>query len=400
MAGNLKLEPLPPAEAIRFFRRKGYRIGFDWRDVWQQEHTRAFTVAKAMRLEILQVIRAEVDRAIADGITFEQFKKSLTPTLQQLGWWGRKTLVDPLTGEAVEAQLGSPRRLRIIYDTNLRTARAAGRWERIERNKARRPFLRYSQIQRPTKRDEHIPFHGLIRPVDDPIWDRIYPPNGWNCGCIVQQLTRRQAERRGITPAAEAARLMGRRRRWINKRTGEVLSVTRGVTPGWDYHVGKQHMRGIAQSLESLLNVADQESAVRALREIVSSESLTDFLVAPERWGFFPIMILDQSLARRIGAKTRVMRLSAETLVKQRERHPEITEADYRSLVDLGIDPDLVIQDGERTLVLLRQGDNWLWVALKATRSGKAGFITSVRRARDSDVRRRAAKGRVVKRKR
>ena len=42
--------PLPPAEAIRFFQKKGYKFGFDWRDVWKEEHAVAFTVAKAMQI--------------------------------------------------------------------------------------------------------------------------------------------------------------------------------------------------------------------------------------------------------------------------------------------------------------------------------------------------------------
>ena len=46
----LRLLSLPPEEAIAFFRRKGFRIGFDHRDVWQAEHQAAFTVAKAMQL--------------------------------------------------------------------------------------------------------------------------------------------------------------------------------------------------------------------------------------------------------------------------------------------------------------------------------------------------------------
>ncbi|MEE9209535.1 MAG: hypothetical protein V3U23_03705 [Kiloniellales bacterium] len=64
---QIDLHPLPPAEAVRFFRGKGFVIGFDWRDVWQDEHARAFTVAKTMRLDILRGIREAVDKTIAAG---------------------------------------------------------------------------------------------------------------------------------------------------------------------------------------------------------------------------------------------------------------------------------------------------------------------------------------------
>ena len=93
----------------------------------------AFTVAKMLHLDLLADVRAEVDRALAEGLTFHDFQKRLAPVLQEKGWWGVKELTDPLTGETKQVQLGSPRRLRVIYDTNLRTARAAGQWARIQR---------------------------------------------------------------------------------------------------------------------------------------------------------------------------------------------------------------------------------------------------------------------------
>ncbi|MFW6027181.1 MAG: head morphogenesis protein, partial [bacterium] len=141
---EIDLQPLPPAEAIRFFEGKGFQTGFDWRDVWQQEHARAFTVAKAMRLDVLETIRQELDAAIKEGKTLRQFQAELRPRLHKLGWWGRKVETDPKTGERRVVQLGSPRRLKTIFDVNMRTAHSAGRWARAERVKEDRPFLMYS----------------------------------------------------------------------------------------------------------------------------------------------------------------------------------------------------------------------------------------------------------------
>lgn len=56
-------EALDPEDAIDYFERKGFAVGFDWRDVWQAEHARAFTVAKAMSIDLLQDIRELVDKA-------------------------------------------------------------------------------------------------------------------------------------------------------------------------------------------------------------------------------------------------------------------------------------------------------------------------------------------------
>lgn len=227
---------LPPDEAIRWFREKGYALSFDWRDMWGQDHARAFTVAKATQLDLLADLREAVDRAIAEGRTLGMFRKELTPLLQERGWWGKQKVVDPRTGIEVEAQLGSPTRLRTIYETNLRQAMAAGRWERIERTAQARPFLRYVAIDDGRTRDEHMRWHGVVLPWDDPWWRTHYPPNGWGCRCKVQQLSERDMARFGyeLSPKAPPTRHV----LYVNERTGQRMRVPKGISPGFDYNAG------------------------------------------------------------------------------------------------------------------------------------------------------------------
>lgn len=234
---------LPPKEAIDFFRKKGYKIGFDWRDTWREEHAYAFTVAKAASLDILRDIRAEVDKALADGTTFADFQKNLRPVLQKKGWWGRKEELDPKTGEIKEVQLGSARRLKTIYDTNIRSAHSAGQWERIQRVKERRPYLRYIAVLDERTRTSHRQWHDVIKPVDDPFWEKFYPPNGWGCRCSVQQLSDRDLKRLGleVTPTDPSTPDRG----WVDKRNGRTLKVPRGIDPGFDYNPGMARMRAM-----------------------------------------------------------------------------------------------------------------------------------------------------------
>ncbi len=226
---------LPPAEAIRFFESKGYQVSFDWRDLWQQEHAHAFTAAKSAGFDILSDLYAAADAALKDGTTLHEFQRRLTPILQHKGWWGRKQVTDPLTGETVEAQLGSPHRLRIIFDTNLRMAYATGRWQRIQRAKQRLPFLRYSAVQDNRTRPHHAAWHGLILPVDHPFWNTHFPPNGWNCRCRVVSLSERQLKRRGWQVSPDPNVQM---RDWLNKRSGRTLQIPAGIDPGFAYNPG------------------------------------------------------------------------------------------------------------------------------------------------------------------
>lgn len=247
MAEELPIPILAPLEALRYFRGKGFSFGFAWQDVWQDEHARAFTVAKAMTRDVLETIRAAVDSAIADGTTFETFKKDLQPKLEDLGWWGRKSMIDPLTAQAKTVQLGSPRRLQTIFNANLRTSYQAGRWERIDRQKKAFPFLRYvhSDASR-NPRPEHLAWDGTVLPVDDVFWDTHYGPCGWGCKCTAAAYNQRMLDKRGYvvteTPASFPTRT------WTNKRTGEVHEIEQGIDPGWSYNVGKAHLAALGST--------------------------------------------------------------------------------------------------------------------------------------------------------
>ena len=240
---------VPPHEAIRHFRAKGFHIGYDWRDTDAATHMQSFTVAKAANLDVLRDIRAAVDRALAEGVSYEDFRSELQPLLERRGWWGRRDMTDPRTGVTREVQLGSARRLRTIFHANLAAAYARGQWERIERTAEDLPYLRYIAVHDERTRPDHQAWHGVILPVDDPWWRTHYPPNGWRCRCVVEQLSADDIERQGyeILPTRPAHE--GQTRAWHNERTGEDVRVPVGIDPGWDHNVGRQDSVRSARSI-------------------------------------------------------------------------------------------------------------------------------------------------------
>lgn len=260
----------PSPEVLAYFRYKGLHLGFDWRDTWPEQHAHSFTVAKAMRMDVLTAIREEVDRAIAEGLPFEAFAASLTPRLQRLGWWGREEMIDPATGEAILAQLGSPHRLRIIYDANIRTANAAGQWARIVRTAAVLPFLQYQHTTSQEPREEHWAWaeQPVVLRWDDPWWNTHFPPNGWQCKCWVLQIDEEEARAEGWTPGTRAPE--NELVPWYNARTGETTMIPEGIDPGWQTNPGKTR----ASLLDALLNnkLEEVEPAIRAavLKDLAS----------------------------------------------------------------------------------------------------------------------------------
>lgn len=242
-----KLEPLPPEEAIAFFRSKGLVESFSYQDVSAQEHAIAFTVAKATRRDVLQDLFEGVDRAISQGTTFDTFRKDLRPLLEGKGWWGRREMTDPLTGKARTVQLGSSRRLRTIFDVNLRQAYGAGRWERIEATKAAMPYLRYTAVGGKEgdgrTRPQHRAWHGTVLPVYDPWWQNHYPPCDFGCRCSAEQFNARTLERRGWKVDEAPPKFPPQS--YVNPRTGEVSIVEQGISPSFNYNPGKARMDGL-----------------------------------------------------------------------------------------------------------------------------------------------------------
>ena len=241
MAAKIDLRPVlaavNPEEAVAFFRQKGFRIGFDYRDVWRQEHQAAFTVAKAMQIDLLQEIRDQVDLALAQGSTFAEFQKNLIPKLQARGWWGRQEQVDPADGVAKAVQLGSPKRLATIYDTNLATAYSEGQWERIQRNQALFPYLEYVRSASVNPRHTHLAYTGLVLRADDAFWQSHLPIKEWGCKCSVVQHSQRMLAAEGLVVGKAPPEVM---RLMVNKRTGEVMQVPVGVDPAFHYPPGKR----------------------------------------------------------------------------------------------------------------------------------------------------------------
>lgn len=204
-----------PQEAIDYFRGKGVQPGFSYLDVWREEHAYAFTVAREIRLDVLADVRDSLDKALVEGQSFRTWEKALTPTLRAHGWEG------PIK-----------HRLRTIFDTNMRVARAAGHWRRVQRTKDERPFLLYRLGPSRVHRVDHVSWNGVLLHVDDPFWATHYPPNGWGCKCYVRQVSAAQAERMGgVTERPDTTPVE------VEVR-GERILVPPGIDVGWDFNPG------------------------------------------------------------------------------------------------------------------------------------------------------------------
>lgn len=215
---------LPFSEAIEFFREKVPIPTERWNDLRQGMHARGFMVAGAMQSDMLVDFHTALDKAISEGTTLEDFRKDFDNIVSRYGW-------------TYNGSRGW--RTRLIYETNIKTAHAAGRWKQMtDPDVVRlRPYLVYRHGDSDNPRPEHLAWDGLALPADDPWWATHYPPNGWGCSCFVQTASERDLEKMGkdgpdTAPETEYYE-------WTDKNTGEVHQVPKGIDPNWDYNVGQ-----------------------------------------------------------------------------------------------------------------------------------------------------------------
>lgn len=220
-----------PHEAIEYITSKGLATSYNWAEIYAQEHASKFTVAKIMELDVLDSIHQSVIDAVADGQTFHTFKKGMLEKLGEDGW-GSYAQKDEVTGEDLTRL--SDKRLKKVYQVNKTQSYHTGSWHRFEANKATHPYLRYRLGSSLKHRPEHKSFENLVLPVDDPFWQTHMPMNGWGCKCWVQSLTRDKAEKASISDSPKIEY-----HDWENKSTGRKHKVPKGISPGFEYNVGR-----------------------------------------------------------------------------------------------------------------------------------------------------------------
>jgi len=398
---------LPPKDAVAYFESKGYRVTFDWKELDQAAHAQAFTVAKAAQLGVLKDIREACATALKEGKTEAWFQKHLAPKLKEKGWWGKRPMVDPRTGEERRVQLGSPARLKLIYRQNMQTAFMAGRYKQMLENADARPFWQYVAILDGRTRPSHKILNGRTFRYDDPFWGSHYPPNGFNCRCRVRALSDSRLEAENVQPESGVGNMVTEEVAVRDRATGQETrrTVTGYKIPETGYtmftDVGFSSNPGaswMGQSLEDIvrrIEAAPPEIARQAVRDMTHGPVLPAWLEKPV--GSFPLVVVPGEDAALIGAKSQVGRLSQQTAGKQAKNHPELGPADYR-LAQEAVDQGERIQEGSNKLHYVLDQPGGMLVVVKATVEGDEIYVQSLIRLSEKDARREKALRRVRKR--
>ena len=223
------------------------RATASYRDMTADEHARAFTVAGAMKADLLADLREAVQRAVEAGITLEEFRRDFWAAVKVHGWHG-------WTGEGTDD--GEAWRTRVIYTTNVRKSYSAGRYAQLTDPDyvAQYPFWQWVHSGLPLEpRAQHKAWDGMVLRHDDPFWQSHFPPRippDYGCTCRVKSVRRPPEGANTTAPAgwrAQAAPGEGSTRADVAADIRSLVAAKRARLP---QHLGDALAAAVDEHLE------------------------------------------------------------------------------------------------------------------------------------------------------
>lgn len=340
-----------------------------WKDVQGAAHDRGFMVAGAAKADLLADLAAAIDKAISQGTGLEAFRRDFRGIVESHGWHG-------WTGEGSKG--GEAWRTRVIYQTNMRTSYAAGRFAQLTAGNF--AFWVYKHGGSLEPRLHHLAWDGVALAPDHPFWATHYPPNGWGCSCYAG----------GARTEAGVRRLGGDPGKALpsgwqspDKKTG----TPTGIDKGWNYAPGASVAETISM-LAAKLEALPAQPSIDLIQTWLRSEQFGRWFSKPE--GNFPLVRIPETDAALIGSKPQVAMLSSETAAKQGREHPELLILDYAQAQRTVNEATHRIQDSPTSLlyVLEEPGANGYVLVVKATMTGLGLFVQSFRRISGDETQR------------
>lgn len=281
MASTASALDLPFDEAIRFFRDKASVPTKSWRDVWDAAHSKMFMVAGANSEALVGDFKEAITKALEQGTTLDEFRKDFDQIVKKHGW-------------SYKGERGW--RTRTIYETNLRTAYAAGRYAKLTApdTLAVFPYWQYNHSGAVHPRVQHKAWDGEVYPAGDAFWTVAYPPNGFGCGCFVTPVSRSGLKRLGKAAPDTSPNL-------DQLGTDQPL----GVDPSFAYNPGQAWM---AQTAPGPTAVTASEANVAAFVRSSLKGKWPD-----GSWS--PVGIASKNVGKKLGVDAGTeIRLTAETI--------------------------------------------------------------------------------------
>ncbi len=360
---------LPPEENIKALKAKKPKLSFNYDEVMHEAHLKAFTIAKVTKLDLLSDIQDSLLKAQSEGKSFEVWKKEIKPTLAKKGWLGKVEVINDKTGESKIINVNNTR-LKKIYNTNMRSANAQGR-AKAQYALVGEIYLRYIALQDGLTRPSHLKMQGITLHRDDPFWSTNYPPNGWNCRCVVRAYSKEECEREGFS-ISQTPPLPIASKDWSYDKRG--LEKDNSLNTILDSKLKKFAKDNNKSAFVESLKVT-QENYKQAEKNYKNIKALQDGKLTK-----MTLARLPQEIMQKLGAKSDELFLSYSTLQEHLKRHPEVSFLDYSLLPFLLQDANIIdIQETkEYHILLFSRFGKYYRVAIKTTKDKGENYLLSL----------------------
>ncbi len=357
-ASRFNVDPGPDPRAVAYLEAKGLKRSWRWTSMWGEQHAFGFTLAGVYRLDVLAAAHELVTRAVASGETLETFRSAFEERLRALGFAGAQTVTDFPDGER-RVNLSASWRQKVIYDTNVRQAYAAGEWQAIEDTAADFPALQYNHVEQEHPRLQHQAWDKIVLLVTHPFWRTHFPPNGWYCKCWTLQIPVAQLASGAVRLTTEAELAATGYTAdpatwpvWRDNKTGREAHVPEGVAPGFGHNTGLARRENLTDLLARRVAGMDPDLARAAAADLVNFPQFADLVASANAIGLARAELAATEAARLIdqGESRRTAQPHAEAAAARAKPWP--TEA-----WPVGVGPQLLADaaDGSRLVVVNAQ---------------------------------------------
>ncbi len=180
---EITFDPISFAQAIEYFEARLALTPTEFAALEAGAKDLAFTISRVTSLDVLNEIQTDLDRALDEGLSMQEFRISASELLERKGFEGL-----------------TPFRADNIFRTNIQTAFQVGRYKQMTEPAVikARPYWMYLAVDDGRSRPTHLAHHRKVYPADHSFWDVWYPPNGYRCRCTIVTVSEAEVEAQGL----------------------------------------------------------------------------------------------------------------------------------------------------------------------------------------------------------
>jgi len=185
----------------------------------------SWSIQRIERFDALIVLRNSLLNAIDSGLSLSDWKDEIDSIFENYG-------ITPL----------SPHHIETVFRTNLSSVYSQASFDAMTED-PNTEALQYIAVMDDRVRDEHAALNEFIARVDDPIWNTIKVPNGYNCRCSIIPLSEYYLNKNNLN---------------FSKKTKEINEAVKSIPP--EFKSNNMSMSDLEKELQALEMVKENES--------------------------------------------------------------------------------------------------------------------------------------------